>query len=338
MTSAVTSRILRIGTRGSALAFRQARQVQSLLEQSGARTELVPIRTTGDLVQDVPLSRLGTVAIFTAQLDQALLAGRIDLAVHSLKDLPTTAAEGVEIAAVAGREDPSDALVGRAGASLAWALVPAGATIATSSLRRQAQLLRARPDLRVVDIRGNVETRLARLDQTPEWAATILAVAGLVRLDLGDRIGERLSFEVMLPAPGQGAIGVTVRSGDAATAALVRGAANDRAAELAVTAERALLRHLEGGCQVPVAAYAEYSREEGGGRREEGPSRRLDLTGRVVSLDGREAVEGSVTAPAPDEAAAAALGRDLAEQLLQNGADRILERVRAAAPPGVDEP
>ncbi len=321
--------LLRLGTRGSPLALRQAHRVQELLQRAGTRTELVPIRTTGDVIADVPLSRIGTVAIFTAQLDEALLAGRIDLAVHSLKDLPTISPSGIEIAAVSEREDARDALIGRG--SLRWQELPRGAVIATSSLRRRAQLLRARPDLAVVEVRGNVETRLARLDATPEWTATILAVAGLVRLGLAARIGERLSGELMLPAPGQGALAITVRVGDRSTAAAARAAVHHEATALCVAAERALLRRLEGGCQVPVGAYADFIRES--------VQPALQLTARVVSLDGRESVEHSVTAPVADWASAVALGVALAEQLLADGADRILLQVRRAAPPlGAGDP
>jgi hydroxymethylbilane synthase len=305
------------------LALWQAQRVQQLLERAGTKTELVPIRTTGDVIADVPLSRIGTVAIFTAQLDEALLAGRIDLAVHSLKDLPTSSPAGIELAAVSEREDPRDALIGRGGGPLRWQELPRGAVIATSSLRRRAQLLRARPDLELVEVRGNVETRLAKLDATPEWTATILAVAGLVRLGLAARIGERLPYELMLPAPGQGALAITVRTGDQSTAVTARAAVQDEATALCVAAERALLRRLEGGCQVPVGAHADLRRQAG--------SSSLQLIGRVVSLDGRESVEQSLTAPAADPAAAAALGEALAETLLDSGASRILEQVRRTA-------
>ena len=315
--------LLRLGTRGSPLALWQARRVRELLERTGTKTELVPIRTTGDVIADVPLSRIGTVAIFSAELDQALLAGRIDLAVHSLKDLPTSSPDGIEIAAVSEREDPRDALIGRG--SLRWQELPRGATVATSSLRRRAQLLRARPDLEVVEIRGNVATRLAKLDATPEWTATVLAVAGLVRLGLAERIGERLPCELMLPAPGQGALAITVRAGDGSTAAAARRAVHDEATALCVTAERALLRRLEGGCQVPVGAYATFMGET--------ITPALRLTGRAISLDGRDSVEHSLTAGVADATSAATLGEALAEYLFENGADRILEQVRRAAPP-----
>jgi hydroxymethylbilane synthase len=187
-------------------------------------------------VQHVPLARIGSTALFTRQIDEAMLEGRIDLAVHSLKDLPTTLPEGITLAAVAEREDARDALVGRG--PIRWADIPEGATVATSSLRRRAQLLHLRPDVVVVDIRGNVDTRLARLDRTPEWTAILLAAAGLVRLDLGHRIGERLPPEVMLPAPGQGALAVTARTGDAAAIAAARAAVHHPPTALAVAAER----------------------------------------------------------------------------------------------------
>jgi hydroxymethylbilane synthase len=312
--------MLRIGTRRSPLALWQTRQVQGLLDPEGRRTEIVEVSTTGDVIQDVPLARFGSGAIFTAELDQALFAGRIDLAVHSLKDLPTALPPGIEIAAVSVRADPRDALVGRG--PLRWNAVPRGATIATCSLRRRAQLLRARPDLRVVEIRGNIATRLTRLDRTPGWTATILAVAGLVRLGLTGRIGERFPFELMLPAPGQGALAVTVRAGDEASTALIRAAVHDETTALCVAAERALLGRLEGGCQVPVGAYARLIEESG--------VRSLEITGRVVSLEGRESVEQCLTAPAADTAAAEALGVTLADRLLESGAAPILQQVRAA--------
>ncbi len=204
---------LRIGTRSSALAVWQTERVRSLLRVTGSETERVEIKTTGDLTPDVPLSMIGSRALFTKQIDDALLENRIDLAVHSLKDLPTELPSGIIIAAVSTREDPRDALVGRG--PLRWTELPPAAMIATSSLRRRAQLLSFRPDLRIVDLRGNVDTRLAKLDARPEWSGIVLATAGLVRLGLAERIGERLPPDVMLPAPGQGALAVTVRVDDA---------------------------------------------------------------------------------------------------------------------------
>ena len=251
-------------------------------------TVRVEVRTTGDMVQHVPLSQIGGRALFTRQIDDAMLEGRIDLAVHSLKDLPTRLPEGIALVAVGEREDPRDALVGR-GPDAAGAGCPEGAVLATSSLRRRAQLLHLRPDLQVRDIRGNVDTRLAKLDANAEWSAILLATAGLVRLGFGDRIGQRLPPELMLPAPGQGALAVTARSGDAPRLPPPRRAVHHPATAVAVAAERGFLRTLEGGCQVPVAALAAL---EGGSLR---------LHGRVVSLRGERAVEGQETGPARDE-------------------------------------
>lgn len=311
---------LRIGTRGSALALWQTERVRALLAERGIRTERLEITTTGDVVLDRPLSQIGSTALFTRQLDDAMLEGRIDAAVHSLKDLPTAMPAGLALAAVGLREDPSDALVGRG--PMRWRDIPPGATIATSSLRRRAQLLRARPDLTIDDIRGNVDTRLAKLDRSATWSAIMLASAGLERLGFGARIGERLPFDLMLPAPGQGALAVTVREGDARSAELVRAVVHDACVALAVSAERGFLNHLEGGCQVPVAAHAEV----------EGSTVRLH--GRVVSLDGRHMAEGHHAGVAADAVSAAAIGAALAERLLGEGAREILAAIRPAPVPG----
>lgn len=319
---------LKIGTRSSALAVWQTERVRSLLRAAGCETDRVEIKTTGDLTPDVPLARIGSRALFTKQIDDALLENRIDLAVHSLKDLPTELPTGIIIAAVSAREDPRDALVGRT--PLRWSDLSSGAVIATSSLRRRAQLLHARPDLQIVDIRGNVDTRLAKLDARPEWSGIVLATAGLVRLGRADRIGERLPPDVMLPAPGQGALAVTVRADDTEVQRAVHRAVHDAASSVEVAAERAFLRRLEGGCQVPVAAYAQLEGTSS-------PSR-LRLRGRVISLGGESMVEGRDAGPASDEAAAAALGTALAERLLGEGAATILAKVREAAAPVVTEP
>jgi hydroxymethylbilane synthase len=315
---------LRVGTRGSALARWQTDRVRERLERAGYATERIEIRTTGDEVQHVPLSQIGSRALFTRQIDDAMLEGRIDLAVHSLKDLPTTLPAGIALVAVAEREDPRDALVGRG--PLRWVEVPQGAVLATSSLRRRAQLLHLRPDLIVRDVRGNVDTRLAKLQANAEWTGILLAVAGLVRLGLGDRIGERLPPELMLPAPGQGALAVTARAGDAASAAAAA-SVDHPATAVAVAAERAFLRTLEGGCQVPVAALAERS---AGGQ--------LRLQGRVISLGGERAVEGSEVRTCATVAEADALGVALGERLLGQGAAGILAGVRAETAPTVPEP
>jgi hydroxymethylbilane synthase len=317
---------LRVGTRGSALALWQTEQLRTRLADAGVATERLEIRTTGDLVPQIPLSRIGSRALFTRQIDDAMLEGRIDLAVHSLKDLPTTLPDGIVLAAVAEREDPRDALVGRG--PLRWDELPRGATLATSSLRRRAQLLHRRPDLTVVDIRGNVDTRLAKLDGNPGWTGILLAAAGLLRLGFAGRIGERLPPEVMLPAPGQGALAVTARAGDAAAIAAAR-AVHDFPTAVVVAAERAFLRRLEGGCQVPVAALA---------RRTAGSGDTIELRGRVISLGGERAVEGVECGEATDESAAERIGLRLAERLLAEGGVDILARVRAAAAPLISEP
>jgi hydroxymethylbilane synthase len=315
---------LRIGTRASALALWQTEHVRARLHAAGIETDRVEIKTTGDMVQHVPLAQIGARALFTRQIDEAMLEGRIDLAVHSLKDLPTTLPEGITLVAVGEREDPRDALVGRG--PIRWEALTQGAVVATSSLRRRAQLLHLRPDLEVRDVRGNVDTRLSKLEANTEWAAILLAVAGLVRLGLEERIGERLPPAVMLPAPGQGALAVTARTGHDAAAAAAARAVHHTATARAVAAERAFLRTLEGGCQVPVAAHATLRGD------------RLHLHGRVVSLRGERGVEGEDSAPVRDEQEADDLGARLAERLLQEGASSILAEVRAAAAPTVPEP
>lgn len=318
----------RIGTRGSRLALWQTEWVRTRLREAGYESERIEIKTTGDLAPDVPLTRIGSRALFTKQIDEALLQGQIDLAVHSFKDLPTSLPDGVSVAAVGRREDPRDALVGRG--ALTWDELPRGCVVATSSLRRRAQLLHARPDLMVEDVRGNIETRLAKLDRQPGWTGILLAAAGLVRLGLETRIGERLPSALMLPAPAQGALAVTVRTGDSAAGSVARLAIHHPETAVAVAAERGFLHRLEGGCQVPVAAYAEV---DGPGS---GPSIRLH--GRVVSLRGDRMVEGQEVALAGDEGEAADLGSRLAEQLLEQGASEILTEARSTVAPVVSEP
>ena len=320
---------LRIGTRSSALALWQTELVRTLLAAAGHPTDRIEIKTTGDLTPNVPLSRIGSRALFTKQIDDALLERRVDLAVHSLKDLPTELPDGITVAAVSAREDPRDALVGRG--ALRWADLPPGAIIATSSLRRRAQLLSARRDLRVAEIRGNVDTRLAKLDAREDWSAIVLAAAGLIRLGFAHRIGERLSPAIMLPAPGQGALAVTARTGDAEIKSLIRQVVHDRETAVSVAAERAFLRRLEGGCQVPVAAYACQYRHVSG-------QSMLRLDGRVIALSGESMAEGTEEAVFRDEAHAADVGTMLAERLLKSGAAAILSEVRAAVAPVVTEP
>lgn len=314
--------MLRVGTRRSALALRQTEWLRGRLAAADVVTERIEIRTTGDVITDVPLSRIGSRALFTRQLDDALLEGRIDLAVHSLKDLPTTLPDGIAIAAVSAREDPSDALVGPAGG---LAGLPPGAVLATSSLRRRAQLLAWRPDLRIADVRGNVDTRLARLDASNDWNGLVLAAAGLLRLGLGMRIAERIAPEVMLPAPGQGALAVTVRTGDEPVRHVLA-PVHDETTAITTAAERAFLARLEGGCQVPVAALATLSGGE------------LSLTGRVLALDGGAVVAVMRRMRARTVADALTLGEALADDALARGAGPILAEVRAASAPPVTGP
>jgi hydroxymethylbilane synthase len=313
------STALRIGTRASALALWQANRVAELIRaQSGApAVELVHIRTEGDVRTDIPLWAAGGRAFFTKEIDRAQLAGEVDIAVHSLKDLSTLIADGLELAAVLEREDPRDALLARQGATLAE--LPQGARVGTSSLRRRAFLLRARPDLRLLELRGNVPTRLERLQQGT-YDAIVLATAGLKRLALDAQIAARIAPEVMPPAVSQGAIGVCARSGDEAALKWLR-VLDHTATRLAVTAERALLRRIEGGCQVPLGALA---RLEGS---------RLQLQASVCALDGTRSLdhrEQAVLGSAP-LASAAALGIAVADQLLARGAATLIAQQRAPA-------
>jgi hydroxymethylbilane synthase len=309
-------RPLRIGTRASALALWQANRVADLIRaQPGApEVQLVHIRTEGDVRTDVPLSSIGGRAFFTREIDRAQLDGAVDIAVHSLKDLSTQIAQGLELAAVLEREDPRDALVSRQGATLED--LPPGARVGTSSLRRRAFLLRARPDLELLELRGNVPTRIERLEQG-KYDAIVLATAGLKRLELAAHIAAFIEPRVMPPAVSQGAIGVCARSGDAAACQWLR-ALDHAATRLAVTAERALLRRLEGGCQVPLGALATVQQQQ------------LHLEASVCALDGAASLDDQDQAPlgANPLASAAALGVRLAAQLLARGAAEIIARQR----------
>jgi hydroxymethylbilane synthase len=273
---------LRIGTRGSPLALIQARQVRARLAAAHASlappdaTSIVTIVTSGDTVQDRTLVDIGGKGLFTKEIDAALLAGAIDLAVHSLKDLPTLLPDNVIIACVPERADPRDALIAREASSIA--ALPEGATVGTASLRRAAQLLHLRPDLRVVPLRGNVDTRLAKLDRG-QADATLLALAGLRRLGREAR-AIPLAPEEMLPAVGQGALAVTCRADDRATRKLLA-ALDDAQAHIAIRAERAFLAALDGSCRTPIAALATIA------------DGRLSLRGLVVTPDGRELREAS---------------------------------------------
>ncbi|MBX2998624.1 MAG: hydroxymethylbilane synthase [Caldilineaceae bacterium] len=300
---------LRLGTRASALARWQTDFVIALLQSAHPHRyfESQLISTRGDRVLDTPLPLIGGKGLFTLELEQALHAGEIDFAVHSLKDLPTEDAGGLVVGAIPQRANPADALVSQAGYTIDT--LPNGAVIGTSSRRRAAQLLHYRPDLRIHDIRGNVETRIRKaLDPNGPYTATILACAGLERLNLMDVVTQILPFEVMLPAPGQGALAVQCR--DEATSLSILDAVRDPFTAAAVAAERAFLAALEGGCSLPVAAHATRHRD------------RLHFWGRVSAVDGTQQIEihaeGSL-----DEAAD--LGSRMASEALAHGADKILQ-------------
>ena len=280
------------------------------LEEAGGRARVEVFKTKGDVMRDVPLATIGGQGAFTKELEVALLDGRIDVAVHSLKDLPTVNPEGLSITATPAREDARDALVLRSdadgnGASIAK--LPAGAVVGTSSLRRIAQLKHLRPDVQVKDLRGNVDTRLRKLD-SGEYDAVILASAGLRRLGLDDRISAAIETDVMLPAVSQGSLGVQTRADDSETNALVS-RLDDAATRAAVVAERALLRKLGGGCQVPIAAHAVVRGGE------------LRLDGLVASLDGSRVIRDTTTTSASDAERA---GEALSALLLERGAGELL--------------
>ena len=303
------ARTLRIGTRASALALWQANRVADLIRnQPGApAVELVHIRTEGDMRTDVPLWAVDGRAFFTKEIDRALLANEIDVAVHSLKDLSTLLENGVELVAVVERQDPRDALLSREGAALAD--LPAGSRVGTSSLRRRAFLAHLRPDIQAMELRGNVPTRVEKL-QKGEYDAIILASAGLVRLELDKHITARLPTDQFTPAVSQGAIGCCARAGDSEAAQWMK-ALENVSARLETTAERALLRRIEGGCQIPLGALA----------RVEGD--KLRLFSQVCALDGSKQVTAEGTC-ALDLGEAAALGQRLAEDLLGKGAAGII--------------
>jgi hydroxymethylbilane synthase len=310
--------LLRLGTRGGALALWQAGEVARLIAAGhpGVTVDTRVIRTTGDLVHEMPLAQIGSVGLFTREIEKALLEGDIDIAVHSLKDLPTRLPDGLTLAAVLARADPRDALVAPPGTRLGD--LPPGSRIGTSSMRRRAQILAYRPELTMLDVRGNVPTRVARLDRG-EYDALVLARAGLQRLGLDARVAEVIEPEIVVPAPGQGALAIQARSGDVRVAELLQGL-DHRPSRLATSAERALLARLEGGCQAPVGALGTWADDV------------LTLTGVVAALRGERAVRGSSQAIVGTEAEAEAAGARLAEHLLHQGAADILAGVRAHPP------
>lgn len=300
---------LRLGTRGSALALWQANWTKQELEKhwTGLSVELIPIKTTGDRILDVPLADIGGKGLFTKELDEALLGGRIDLAVHSLKDVPFQLPDGIDFAAIPEREDPRDAFLSN-GPMLQD--LPAGARVGTSSLRRQVQLRRRWPAMNLEMLRGNVDTRLRRL-AAGEFDGIILAAAGLKRLGHEQRITQILDDDIMISAVGQGALGIVCRSGDEATRQLLA-ALDHSPTRTAVTAERALLRALGGSCQIPVAGRAKLDGSH------------LTLKGLVASLDGTRVIAQELNGRADR---AAELGLELGRNLLSMGAREILDEI-----------
>ncbi|MBI3497068.1 MAG: hydroxymethylbilane synthase [Proteobacteria bacterium] len=294
---------LRIGTRGSKLALVQAREAAQRLAlchgwlAAPGAIEIVPIRTTGDAQQTRLLAEIGGKGLFTKEIDEALLGGRIELAVHSLKDLPTWLPDGVLLAAVLEREDPRDVFIARGAHRLAE--LPRGASVGSASLRRAAQLLHRRPDLKIVPLRGNVDTRIAKI-AAGEADATLLALAGLKRLGLMDRVGSIMETDEMLPAVGQAAIGITARADDTRTRSLLA-AIDHRESALRITAERAMLAVLDGSCRTPIAGLAELSSEGA-----------LRLQGLVALPDGSELVRSTASGAAD---AAVAIGQALGAEL-----------------------
>ncbi|WP_405630427.1 hydroxymethylbilane synthase [Pseudoalteromonas sp. Ld20] len=305
-----TNKLVRIATRKSALALWQAEFVKAQLEHfhKDITVELVPMSTQGDIILDTPLAKIGGKGLFVKELEQAMLDGRADIAVHSMKDVPVDFPEGLALHTICEREDPRDAFVSNTCADIAQ--LPQGAIVGTSSLRRQCQIRALRPDLEIRDLRGNVNTRLAKLDDG-QYDAIILAAAGLIRLDMHERIKAFIEPEVSLPANGQGAVGIECRIDDEATKALLAPLEHSET-RIRVNAERAMNRRLEGGCQVPIGAYALVDGEQ------------VHLRGLVGAIDGSEILRAEIRGNTID---AEALGVQLAEQLLALGADKILADV-----------
>ncbi|MCY4264882.1 MAG: hydroxymethylbilane synthase [Gammaproteobacteria bacterium] len=307
---------LRIATRNSPLALWQANFVKDALVQQhdGIKVELVPMTTRGDQLLDSPLAKLGGKGLFVKELERAMMEDQADLAVHSMKDVPMEFPDGLGLAVICEREDPSDALVSNTYQSLEK--LPAGARVGTSSFRRQCQLMRYRPDLHIADLRGNVGTRLSKLD-AGEYDAIILATAGLIRLGLAERIRQKIPFDCCLPAGGQGAVGIECRIDDIETLQRIS-PLHDVTTAARVTAERAVNARLQGGCQVPIASFAELHGDS------------LMLQARVGSLDGKQLFSSQRVGKSRD---AEELGVQAAEDLLVQGADRVLAEIMGTTSP-----
>ena len=302
---------IKIGTRASKLALWQAHWVQSALNEKfpGQKVELVTIKTKGDKILDVPLAKVGGKGLFVKEIEQALLEGRIDLAVHSMKDMPAEIPQGLCIGAVPQREDPADVLVSKDG--LIFSALKSGAVIGTSSLRRAAQLRHTRPDIVIMPLRGNLDTRLKKL-QSENLDAIVLAAAGIKRLNLEQQITEYLPADVMLPAVGQGALCIEMRQDDPAIEPLLA-ALDHKNSRAVVLGERAFLNRLGGSCQVPIAGYGEIRGNTFG------------LTGLVADIDGSRIIKANLSGPVDETEA---IGIKLAEQLIARGAHEILEQLQ----------
>jgi hydroxymethylbilane synthase len=312
----MTPNELRIGTRGSQLALYQANWVKSELLRThpDLAVTLVKIKTTGDKIQDAPLAKIGGKGLFVKEIEEALLQKRIDLAVHSIKDVPTEFPEGLHLSAITKREDPRDVFISRDHTHLSD--LPRGARIGTSSLRRQAQLLHFRDDFEIIPLRGNLDTRLKKL-WTTNLEGIVLASAGVKRLGLEEKITEILPAELSLPAIGQGALGIETRKGDEGVEKRIL-FLNDPASAVAVAGERAFLKKLEGGCQVPIAAFGQIH------------GNLLRIEGLVGTVDGKRLIRHHLEGPIEK---AEALGIELAEILLSRGAKEILDEIyRKSAP------
>ena len=306
---------IRIATRKSQLALWQAHFVKGELERIHGdivNVEILGFTTRGDKILDTPLAKIGGKGLFVKELETALLEHRADIAVHSMKDVPMAFPEGLELPIICERENPHDALVSNTYQSLED--LPTGARVGTSSLRRRCQLQARYPELEVIDLRGNVNTRLAKLDQG-DYDAIILAAAGLIRLGFAGRIAQELDTELSLPAGGQGAVGIECRAGDLATQTLLSPLLHRPSAQC-VLAERAVNERLQGGCQAPIACFAELSGQG---------AEKLQLRALVGSIDGREILRESIEGLADE---GPALGQELADRLLSKGADRLLAAIR----------
>lgn len=302
--------VLRIATRKSLLALWQADYVKDALEQAHPEltVELVPMSTKGDVILDTPLAKIGGKGLFIKELEVAMMNGEADIAVHSMKDVPMEFPEGFDLAVICERENPFDAFVSNT--YKAFNELPEGAVVGTCSLRRKAQIMAERPDLVIKDLRGNVQTRLGKLD-AGDYDAIILAAAGLIRLEIPERIAEVLPEDLTLPAAGQGAVGIEYRAGDEETLAMLS-VLHCPVSAAAVIAERALSRQLGGGCQVPIAAYATVDGDQ------------VSLTGRVASLDGNQMLEVAAQDHVDN---ADDLGQRLGKALIEQGADEILAEI-----------